>query len=109
MSVSHETRARSQETQILHGVLGTSGGAAPLGDMTAAGAEGGSEDSAGQSEAWAAAVPPVRSSKQYRFLLLFFFSFCSIIVNTPTSKDDLSFKSVYYLGYRSGCPSSGVT
>lgn len=76
MSVSHETRARSQETQILHGVLGTSGGAAPLGDMTAAGAEGGSEDSAGQSEAWAAAVPPVRSSKQYCFLLLllsFFF------------------------------------
>uniref|UniRef100_A0A8D3C8I1 BCL2-associated athanogene 6 n=1 Tax=Scophthalmus maximus TaxID=52904 RepID=A0A8D3C8I1_SCOMX len=33
--------------------------AAPLGgDMAAAGAEGGSEESAGESEAWAAAVPP---------------------------------------------------
>ncbi|XP_029307186.1 large proline-rich protein BAG6 isoform X2 [Cottoperca gobio] len=59
MSVSHDTRASSQETRVLPGDLGTSGGAAPLGgDMAAAGAEGGSEDSARDSEAWAAAVPP---------------------------------------------------
>uniref|UniRef100_A0A3B4XHW6 BCL2-associated athanogene 6 n=1 Tax=Seriola lalandi dorsalis TaxID=1841481 RepID=A0A3B4XHW6_SERLL len=59
MSVSPNTRASSRETRVLPGDLGASGGAAPLGgDMAAAGAEGGSEDSAGESEAWAAAVPP---------------------------------------------------
>ncbi|KAM7421415.1 hypothetical protein PAMA_015511 [Pampus argenteus] len=59
MSVSHDTRASSRETRVLPGDLGASGGAAPLGgDMAAAGAEGVSEESAGESEAWAAAVPP---------------------------------------------------
>ncbi|XP_074539611.1 large proline-rich protein BAG6 isoform X2 [Halichoeres trimaculatus] len=59
MSVSHDTRASSRETRVLPGDLGASGGAAPLGgDMAAAGAEGGSEESARESEAWAAAVPP---------------------------------------------------
>uniref|UniRef100_A0A4W6BQM8 BCL2-associated athanogene 6 n=1 Tax=Lates calcarifer TaxID=8187 RepID=A0A4W6BQM8_LATCA len=59
MSVSHDTRASSRETRVLPGDLGASGGAAPLGgDMAAAGAEGGSEESAGESETWAAAVPP---------------------------------------------------
>ncbi|XP_039973119.1 large proline-rich protein BAG6 isoform X2 [Xiphias gladius] len=59
MSVSHEQRAPSRETRVLPGDLGASGGAAPLGgDMAAAGAEGGREESAGESEAWAAAVPP---------------------------------------------------
>lgn len=61
MSVSHDSRASSRETRALPGDLGASGGAAPLGgDMAAAGAEGGSEESARESEAWAAAVPPVR-------------------------------------------------
>ncbi|XP_060905955.1 large proline-rich protein BAG6 [Labrus mixtus] len=59
MSVSHDTRASSRETRVLPGDLGASGGAAPLGgDMAAAGAEGGSEESPRESEAWAAAVPP---------------------------------------------------
>ncbi|XP_049438785.1 large proline-rich protein BAG6 isoform X1 [Epinephelus fuscoguttatus] len=59
MSVSHDTRASPRETRVLPGDLGASGGAAPLGgDMAAAGAEGGSEESARESEAWAAAVPP---------------------------------------------------
>lgn len=59
MSVSHDTRASSRETRVLPGDLGASGGAAPLGgEMAAAGAEGGSEESARESEAWAAAVPP---------------------------------------------------
>ncbi|XP_058503331.1 large proline-rich protein BAG6 isoform X2 [Solea solea] len=59
MSVSHDTRPSPRETRVLPGDLGTSGGAVPLGgDMAAAGAEGGSEESAGESEAWAAAVPP---------------------------------------------------
>ncbi|KAG7216538.1 hypothetical protein INR49_002025 [Caranx melampygus] len=59
MSVSPSTRASSRETRVLPGDLGATGGAAPLGgDMAAAGAEGGSEDSSGESEAWAAAVPP---------------------------------------------------
>ncbi|XP_074508891.1 large proline-rich protein BAG6 isoform X9 [Sebastes fasciatus] len=59
MSVSHDTRASSRETRVLPGDLGATGGAAPLGgDMAAAGAEGGSEESARESEAWAAAVPP---------------------------------------------------
>ncbi|XP_034384557.1 large proline-rich protein BAG6 isoform X2 [Cyclopterus lumpus] len=59
MSVSHDTRASSRETRVLPGDLGASGGAAPLGgDMAAAGAEGGSEESARESETWAAAVPP---------------------------------------------------
>ncbi|XP_071326246.1 large proline-rich protein BAG6 isoform X2 [Trachinotus anak] len=59
MSVSPNTRASSRETRVLPGDLGATGGAAPLGgDMAAAGAEGGSEESAGESEAWAAAVPP---------------------------------------------------
>lgn len=62
MSVSHDTRGSSREVRVLPGDLGASGGAAPLGgDMAAAGAEGGSEESARESEAWAAAVPPVRS------------------------------------------------
>ncbi|XP_047216624.1 large proline-rich protein BAG6 isoform X3 [Girardinichthys multiradiatus] len=54
MSGSHETpTASSRETRALPGDLGASGGAAPLGgDVAAAGAEGGSEES------WAAAVPP---------------------------------------------------
>ncbi|XP_068425338.1 large proline-rich protein BAG6 isoform X6 [Clinocottus analis] len=57
MSVSHDTRPLSRETRA--GDLGASGGAAPLGgDMAAAGAEGGSEESARESETWAAAVPP---------------------------------------------------
>ncbi|KAG7475439.1 large proline-rich protein BAG6 isoform X1 [Solea senegalensis] len=59
MSVSHDTRPSPRETRVLPADLGTSGGAVPLGgDMAAAGAEGGSEESAGESEAWAAAVPP---------------------------------------------------
>ncbi|XP_071763203.2 large proline-rich protein BAG6 isoform X1 [Centroberyx gerrardi] len=59
MSASRETRASSRETRVLPGEMGASGGAAPLGGaMAAAGAEGGSEESAGESEAWAAAVPP---------------------------------------------------
>ncbi|KAM4580153.1 large proline-rich protein BAG6 isoform 2-T2 [Odontesthes bonariensis] len=59
MSVSHDTAVSSRETRVLPGDLGASGGAAPLGgDMAAAGAEGSSEESAGESEAWAAAVPP---------------------------------------------------
>lgn len=59
--MSHDSRASSRETRALPGDLGASGGAAPLGgDMAAAGAEGGSEESARESEAWAAAVPPVR-------------------------------------------------
>jgi len=62
MSVSHDTAVSSRETRVLPGDLGASGGAAPLGgDMAAAGAEGSSEESAGESEAWAAAVPPVRA------------------------------------------------
>uniref|UniRef100_A0A3Q3IN94 BCL2-associated athanogene 6 n=1 Tax=Monopterus albus TaxID=43700 RepID=A0A3Q3IN94_MONAL len=55
MSVSNDTRASSQETRVLPGDLGTSGGAVPLGGGMA-GAEGGSDESAGES--WAAAVPP---------------------------------------------------
>ncbi|KAK5892093.1 hypothetical protein CesoFtcFv8_012508 [Champsocephalus esox] len=59
MNVSHDTRASSREPRVLPGDLGASGGAAPLGgDMAAAGAEGGSEESARESEAWAASVPP---------------------------------------------------
>ncbi|XP_028435745.1 large proline-rich protein BAG6 isoform X2 [Perca flavescens] len=59
MSVSHSTRASSREARVLPGDLGASGGAAPLGgDMAAAGAEGGSDESPRESEAWAAAVPP---------------------------------------------------
>ncbi|XP_035528981.1 large proline-rich protein BAG6 isoform X1 [Morone saxatilis] len=59
MSVSHDTRASSRETRVLPGDLGATGGAAPLGgDMAAAGAEGGNEESPRESEAWAAAVPP---------------------------------------------------
>lgn len=65
MSVSHDTRGSSREARVLPGDLGASGGAAPLGgDMAAAGAEGGSEESARESEAWAAAVPPVRTSNR---------------------------------------------
>ncbi|XP_011484076.1 large proline-rich protein BAG6 isoform X2 [Oryzias latipes] len=55
MSGSHDMAAR--ETRPLPGDLGTLGGAAPLGgDM--AGAEGGSEEASGESETWAASVPP---------------------------------------------------
>uniref|UniRef100_A0A3Q2CXS7 BCL2-associated athanogene 6 n=1 Tax=Cyprinodon variegatus TaxID=28743 RepID=A0A3Q2CXS7_CYPVA len=55
-AMSHDNAAASsRETRALPGDLGASGGAAPLGgDMVAAGAEGGSEE----SESWAAAVPP---------------------------------------------------
>lgn len=61
MSVSHETRTSSRETRVLPGDLGASGGAVPLGgDRAGARAEGGGEESAGESEAWAATVPPVR-------------------------------------------------
>uniref|UniRef100_A0A673A040 BCL2-associated athanogene 6 n=1 Tax=Sphaeramia orbicularis TaxID=375764 RepID=A0A673A040_9TELE len=59
MSVSQDTRPSSREPRVLPGDLGASGGAAPLGgDKAAAGAEGGRDDSAGENEAWAAAVPP---------------------------------------------------
>uniref|UniRef100_A0A1A7W844 BCL2-associated athanogene 6 n=1 Tax=Iconisemion striatum TaxID=60296 RepID=A0A1A7W844_9TELE len=59
MSVSHDTASSSRETRALPTDLGASGGAAPLGgDMAAAGAEGGNEDSDGESETWAAVVPP---------------------------------------------------
>uniref|UniRef100_A0A669BKT0 BCL2-associated athanogene 6 n=1 Tax=Oreochromis niloticus TaxID=8128 RepID=A0A669BKT0_ORENI len=59
MSVSQETRVSSRDTRVLPGDLGASGGAVPLGgDMAAAGAEGGREESAGESDGWAAAVPP---------------------------------------------------
>lgn len=75
MSVAHDTRASSRETRVLPGDLGASGGAAPLGgDMAAAGAEGGSEESARESEAWAAAVPPVRAPHSlFTFSSFFFF------------------------------------
>lgn len=67
--MSHDSRASSRETRALPGDLGASGGAAPLGgDMAAAGAEGGSEESARESEAWAAAVPPVRPPTQFVYL-----------------------------------------
>uniref|UniRef100_A0A8C5E0R4 Large proline-rich protein BAG6 n=1 Tax=Gouania willdenowi TaxID=441366 RepID=A0A8C5E0R4_GOUWI len=60
MSVSHSVRASPRETRASPGDLGATGGGAPLGgDMAAARAEGGREESAGgESEAWAAAVPP---------------------------------------------------
>lgn len=78
--MAHDTRASSRETRVLPGDLGASGGAAPLGgDMAAAGAEGGSEESARESEAWAAAVPPVRAPHSlFTFSSFFFFgySFC---------------------------------
>ncbi|XP_051922356.1 large proline-rich protein BAG6 [Hippocampus zosterae] len=49
----------SRETRAAPADLGAAGGAAPLGgDKAAAGAEGTSEVSAGESEAWAATVPP---------------------------------------------------
>ncbi|XP_013881871.1 large proline-rich protein BAG6 isoform X2 [Austrofundulus limnaeus] len=58
MSVSHSAASSSRELKVFPGELGASGGAAPLGgDMAAAGAEGVSEE-AGDSETWAAAVPP---------------------------------------------------
>lgn len=69
MSVSHDTRAPSRDTRVLPGDLGATGGAVPIGgDRAAAGAEGGSEESAGESEAWAAAVPPVRLTTNYNFV-----------------------------------------
>ncbi|TWW80002.1 Large proline-rich protein BAG6 [Takifugu flavidus] len=54
MSVSPEPRASSRDVRVVPGDLG---GTAALGSE-AAGAEGGSEESAQESEAWAAAVPP---------------------------------------------------
>ncbi|XP_056141602.1 large proline-rich protein BAG6 isoform X2 [Lampris incognitus] len=51
-AVSGEMQASSVETRTLSGDTGASGGAPPLG-----GAEGGREESAGNMEAWAAAVP----------------------------------------------------
>ncbi|KAM9807099.1 large proline-rich protein BAG6 isoform X2 [Syngnathus typhle] len=49
----------SRETRAPPADLGTTGGAAPLGgDKAAAGADGTSEVSAGESEAWVATVPP---------------------------------------------------
>lgn len=80
MSVSPSTRTSSRETRVLPGDLGATGGAAPLGgDMAAAGAEGGSEDSAGESEAWAAAVPPVRAPA---FIHWFYFIFVLCFTST---------------------------
>lgn len=59
MSVSPEPRASSRDVRVVPGDLG---GTAALGsDAAVAGAEGGSEESAQESEAWAAAVPPVRA------------------------------------------------
>ncbi|XP_061573374.1 large proline-rich protein BAG6 isoform X2 [Cololabis saira] len=59
MSVSQDAAVSSRETRPLPGDLAAAGGAAPVGgDMAAAGAEGGSEESAGESEAWTASVPP---------------------------------------------------
>ncbi|KAF7227592.1 large proline-rich protein BAG6 isoform X1 [Nothobranchius furzeri] len=59
MSVSRDMASSSREMRALPTDLGASGGAAPLGgDMAAAGAEGGNEDSEGESETWAAVVPP---------------------------------------------------
>ncbi|CAF88944.1 unnamed protein product, partial [Tetraodon nigroviridis] len=57
MSVSREPRVSSRDARAVPGDLG---GAAALGGdpATAAGAEGGGEESAQESEAWAAAVPP---------------------------------------------------
>lgn len=57
MSVSPEPRASSRDVRMVPGDLG---GTAALGS-DAAGAEGGSEESAQESEAWTAAVPPVRA------------------------------------------------
>lgn len=60
MSVSHDTRPSAREIRVLPGDLGATGGAAPLGGgMASARAEGGREETPGESEAWAAAVPPV--------------------------------------------------
>lgn len=60
MSVSPEPRVSSRDVRAAPGDLG---GAAALGsDAAAAGAEGGSDESAQDSEAWAAAVPPVRAT-----------------------------------------------
>lgn len=94
MSVSHDTRGPSREARVLPGDLGASGGAAPLGgDMAAAGAEGGSEESARESEAWAAAVPPVRPWSRPK---------CDA---HPVKR----LNSTCCLCCRSGFPSSGVT
>uniref|UniRef100_A0A672ZZM2 BCL2-associated athanogene 6 n=1 Tax=Sphaeramia orbicularis TaxID=375764 RepID=A0A672ZZM2_9TELE len=58
-SLSPAAGTTAEEAMVLPGDLGASGGAAPLGgDKAAAGAEGGRDDSAGENEAWAAAVPP---------------------------------------------------
>lgn len=62
MSVSPEPRASSRDVRVVPGDLG-GGGAAALGsEGAAAGAEVGGEESAQESEAWAAAVPPVRAT-----------------------------------------------
>ncbi|KAM9723751.1 LOW QUALITY PROTEIN: large proline-rich protein BAG6-like, partial [Menidia menidia] len=59
MSESRDAALLPRETGPLPGDLGASGGAAPLGgERTAAGAEGGGEETGAESEAWAAAVPP---------------------------------------------------
>ena len=56
------SRESSRDTVSLPGDAGASGGAAALGGaMAAAGAEGGREESVRDSEAWTAAVPPVRT------------------------------------------------
>uniref|UniRef100_A0A3Q3XH52 BCL2-associated athanogene 6 n=1 Tax=Mola mola TaxID=94237 RepID=A0A3Q3XH52_MOLML len=58
-TLSPAAATTAEEAMVLPGDLGASGGAPPLGgDMAAAGAEGGSEEAARESEAWAAAVPP---------------------------------------------------
>ncbi|XP_077382239.1 large proline-rich protein BAG6 isoform X2 [Festucalex cinctus] len=58
-TTAEEAMSSSRETRAPPPDLGAAGGAAPLGgDKAAAGAEGTSEVSAGESEAWAATVPP---------------------------------------------------
>uniref|UniRef100_A0A7N6B8T6 BCL2-associated athanogene 6 n=1 Tax=Anabas testudineus TaxID=64144 RepID=A0A7N6B8T6_ANATE len=58
-TLSPAAATTAEEAMVLPGDLGATGGAVPIGgDRAAAGAEGGSEESAGESEAWAAAVPP---------------------------------------------------
>ncbi|KAM8826229.1 large proline-rich protein BAG6-like isoform 1-T1 [Synchiropus picturatus] len=58
MSVSHDTRPSPREPRVFPVELGAAAAAAPLGgDRSVAGAEGMTQESAGESESWAAAVP----------------------------------------------------
>lgn len=61
MSAPREMRTLPLETRVLAGEQGASGGAAPVGGVVA-GARGRKGESVAESEAWAAAVPPVRTS-----------------------------------------------